>query len=53
MLFWSHNLTYCVLFQACQSEKQIGQFYTLPSEHIRLLFPHGLPKRYQQQAGFV
>uniref|UniRef100_A0A8C7YLU6 Small ribosomal subunit protein mS29 n=1 Tax=Oryzias sinensis TaxID=183150 RepID=A0A8C7YLU6_9TELE len=34
---------------ASQSEKQIGQFYTLPAEHIRLLFPHGLPNRYQQQ----
>uniref|UniRef100_A0A8C7YPE8 Small ribosomal subunit protein mS29 n=1 Tax=Oryzias sinensis TaxID=183150 RepID=A0A8C7YPE8_9TELE len=37
------------LFSASQSEKQIGQFYTLPAEHIRLLFPHGLPNRYQQQ----
>ncbi|XP_068592396.1 small ribosomal subunit protein mS29 isoform X2 [Cebidichthys violaceus] len=35
---------------ACQSEKQMGQYYTLPSAHIRTLFPHGLPRRYQQQA---
>ncbi|XP_031155222.1 28S ribosomal protein S29, mitochondrial [Sander lucioperca] len=34
---------------ACQSEKYIGQYYTLPSAHIRTLFPHGLPWRYQQQ----
>ncbi|KAM3613646.1 uncharacterized protein V6R79_002878 [Siganus canaliculatus] len=34
---------------ACQSEKHIGQYYTLPSAHIRTLFPHGLPWRYQQQ----
>lgn len=34
---------------ACQSEKHLGQFYTLPSAHIRPLFPHGLPWRYQQQ----
>lgn len=35
--------------QASQSEKHIGQYYTLPSEHIRTLFPHGLPWRYRQQ----
>uniref|UniRef100_A0A3Q3W8L3 Small ribosomal subunit protein mS29 n=1 Tax=Mola mola TaxID=94237 RepID=A0A3Q3W8L3_MOLML len=34
---------------ACQSEKHIGQYYALPSAHIRTLFPHGLPWRYQQQ----
>lgn len=34
---------------ACQSEKHMGQYYTLPSAHIRTLFPHGLPRRYQQQ----
>ncbi|XP_020492755.1 28S ribosomal protein S29, mitochondrial [Labrus bergylta] len=34
---------------ACQSGNQIGQYYTLPSAHIRTLFPHGLPRRYQQQ----
>uniref|UniRef100_A0A3Q1BI87 Small ribosomal subunit protein mS29 n=1 Tax=Amphiprion ocellaris TaxID=80972 RepID=A0A3Q1BI87_AMPOC len=34
---------------ACQSEKHLGQFYTLPSAHFRPLFPHGLPYRYQQQ----
>ncbi|XP_054477958.1 28S ribosomal protein S29, mitochondrial [Anoplopoma fimbria] len=34
---------------ACQSEKQFGQYYTLPSAHVRTLFPHGLPRRYQQQ----
>ncbi|KAL6109458.1 dap3 [Pungitius sinensis] len=34
---------------ACQSERQIGQYYTLPSADIRTLFPHGLPRRYQLQ----
>uniref|UniRef100_A0A8C2YX41 Small ribosomal subunit protein mS29 n=1 Tax=Cyclopterus lumpus TaxID=8103 RepID=A0A8C2YX41_CYCLU len=34
---------------ACQSQKQIGQYFTVPSAHIRTLFPHGLPRRYQQQ----
>lgn len=34
---------------ACQSEGHIGQYYTVPSAHIRTLFPHGLPPRYQQQ----
>ncbi|XP_029958493.1 small ribosomal subunit protein mS29 [Salarias fasciatus] len=34
---------------ACQSEKHIGQYYTLPPAHTRPLFPHGLPWRYQQQ----
>lgn len=34
---------------ACQSEKHLGQFYTLPPAHTRPLFPHGLPYRYQQQ----
>uniref|UniRef100_A0A1A8GQB1 Small ribosomal subunit protein mS29 n=1 Tax=Nothobranchius korthausae TaxID=1143690 RepID=A0A1A8GQB1_9TELE len=31
-------------------EKHIGQFYTLPPSHVRPLFPHGLPYRFQQQA---
>ncbi|XP_056142452.1 28S ribosomal protein S29, mitochondrial isoform X2 [Lampris incognitus] len=30
-------------------EKHIGQYYTLPPEHIRTLFPHGLPRRFQTQ----
>ncbi|KAF3691971.1 28S ribosomal protein S29, mitochondrial [Channa argus] len=34
---------------AHQSEKHIGQYYTLPSSHVHTLFPHGLPGRYQQQ----
>lgn len=34
---------------ACQSEKHIGQYYTLPPAHTRPLFPHGFPWRYQQQ----
>ncbi|KAF3839715.1 hypothetical protein F7725_018432, partial [Dissostichus mawsoni] len=34
---------------ACHSEQHMGQYYTLPSTHIRTLFPHGLPGRYQQQ----
>ncbi|XP_040901282.1 28S ribosomal protein S29, mitochondrial isoform X2 [Toxotes jaculatrix] len=34
---------------ACQSEKQVGQFYTLPPAHVRTAFPHGFPWRYQQQ----
>ncbi|XP_060937176.1 28S ribosomal protein S29, mitochondrial [Limanda limanda] len=32
-----------------QSEKHLGQYYTLPSAHISTVFPHGLPWRYQQQ----
>uniref|UniRef100_A0A1A7WET9 Small ribosomal subunit protein mS29 n=1 Tax=Iconisemion striatum TaxID=60296 RepID=A0A1A7WET9_9TELE len=35
---------------ALHTEKHIGQFYTLPPSHIRPLFPHGLPYRFQQQA---
>uniref|UniRef100_A0A8P4KBT9 Small ribosomal subunit protein mS29 n=1 Tax=Dicentrarchus labrax TaxID=13489 RepID=A0A8P4KBT9_DICLA len=34
---------------ACQSEKHFGQYYTLPSAHVRTVFPHGLPMRYKQQ----
>lgn len=34
---------------AYQSEKHIGQYYTLPSAVIPTLFPRGLPPRYQQQ----
>ncbi|XP_034554422.1 28S ribosomal protein S29, mitochondrial [Notolabrus celidotus] len=34
---------------ACHSEKHIGQYYTLPSAHIRTIFPHGLPRNFQQQ----
>ncbi|XP_047455870.1 28S ribosomal protein S29, mitochondrial [Mugil cephalus] len=34
---------------ACHSEKHIGQYYTLPSAHISRAFPHGLPRRFQQQ----
>uniref|UniRef100_A0A7N6AMJ2 Small ribosomal subunit protein mS29 n=1 Tax=Anabas testudineus TaxID=64144 RepID=A0A7N6AMJ2_ANATE len=34
---------------ACQSEKHFGQYYTLPSADVRTLFPHGLPRRFQQQ----
>ncbi|TNN72952.1 28S ribosomal protein S29, mitochondrial [Liparis tanakae] len=34
----------------CQSQNQIGQYFTLPSAQIRTLFPHGLPRRYEQQA---
>ncbi|XP_028281046.1 small ribosomal subunit protein mS29 [Parambassis ranga] len=34
---------------ACQSERHIGQYYTVPPGHIGTLFPHSLPKRYQQQ----
>lgn len=36
-------------FQAFQSEKHFGQYYTVPSAHIHSLFPHGLPRRYQRQ----
>uniref|UniRef100_A0A8C2WJY6 Small ribosomal subunit protein mS29 n=1 Tax=Cyclopterus lumpus TaxID=8103 RepID=A0A8C2WJY6_CYCLU len=43
------DLTYFVSSKACQSQKQIGQYFTVPSAHIRTLFPHGLPRRYQQQ----
>ncbi|XP_028327475.1 small ribosomal subunit protein mS29 [Gouania willdenowi] len=35
---------------ARHSEQHLGQHYTLPSAHIRSLFPHGLPYRFQQQA---
>lgn len=34
---------------AFQSEKNIGQYYTVPSAHIHKLFPLGLPRRYQRQ----
>lgn len=34
---------------ACQSEKHLGQYYTLPSAHVRTAFPHGLPWRYREQ----
>nr|XP_057939459.1 28S ribosomal protein S29, mitochondrial [Doryrhamphus excisus] len=34
---------------ACQSEKHIGQFYTISPAHTRSVFPHGLPCRFQQQ----
>lgn len=34
---------------ACQSEKHLGQYYTLPSAHLRTVFPHGLPSRFQEQ----
>lgn len=40
---------YFVSFKVCQSQNQIGQYFTLPSAQIRTLFPHGLPRRYQQQ----
>lgn len=33
----------------CQTEKHIGQHYTLPSAHINTLFPHGLPWRFKQR----
>ncbi|XP_029307921.1 small ribosomal subunit protein mS29 [Cottoperca gobio] len=35
---------------AFQSEKHIGQYYTLPSEHISTAFPRSLPTRFQEQA---
>ncbi|KAF7663037.1 hypothetical protein LDENG_00220460 [Lucifuga dentata] len=34
---------------AHQSQKHVGQYYTVPPAHIPSLFPHGLPRRYQQQ----
>ncbi|XP_053743635.1 28S ribosomal protein S29, mitochondrial [Synchiropus splendidus] len=34
---------------ARQTEKHIGQYYTIPAAHIRTLFPHGLPRRYHKQ----
>ncbi|XP_072316794.1 small ribosomal subunit protein mS29 [Eucyclogobius newberryi] len=34
---------------ACQTENHAGQFYTVPAAHMRTLFPHGLPPRYQLQ----
>uniref|UniRef100_A0A672YN88 Small ribosomal subunit protein mS29 n=1 Tax=Sphaeramia orbicularis TaxID=375764 RepID=A0A672YN88_9TELE len=34
---------------ACQSEKHLGQYYTVPSSHVRAVFPQGLRARYPQQ----
>lgn len=34
---------------AGQSEKHIGQYYTIPPAHIQTVFPHGLPARFQVQ----
>ncbi|KAL2084704.1 hypothetical protein ACEWY4_020222 [Coilia grayii] len=34
---------------ACHAEVHLGQYYTLPSSHLRTLFPHGLPYRFQLQ----
>ncbi|XP_067093241.1 28S ribosomal protein S29, mitochondrial [Osmerus mordax] len=34
---------------ACHSENHLGQYYTLPPDHPRTLFPHGLPPRFQLQ----
>uniref|UniRef100_A0AAQ4PKR6 Small ribosomal subunit protein mS29 n=1 Tax=Gasterosteus aculeatus aculeatus TaxID=481459 RepID=A0AAQ4PKR6_GASAC len=48
-VFWLLMLHIFVSLKVCQSERQIGQYYTLPSAHIRTLFPHGLPRRYQLQ----
>ncbi|XP_039623250.1 28S ribosomal protein S29, mitochondrial [Polypterus senegalus] len=30
-------------------EQQIGQFYTIPDNEVKSVFPHGLPYRFQQQ----
>uniref|UniRef100_A0A4W6FSE5 Small ribosomal subunit protein mS29 n=1 Tax=Lates calcarifer TaxID=8187 RepID=A0A4W6FSE5_LATCA len=38
-----------VSFQACHSEKHVGQFYTVPPAHVRIVFPYGLPRRYIEQ----
>ncbi|KAL4636165.1 28S ribosomal protein S29, mitochondrial isoform X1 [Arapaima gigas] len=34
---------------ANHSEQDLGQFYTLPPGHVRSVFPHGLPCRFQLQ----
>ncbi|KAF4088412.1 hypothetical protein AMELA_G00081570 [Ameiurus melas] len=34
---------------ACHTGQHAGQYYTLPSEHVRTMFPHGLPSRFQMQ----
>ncbi|KAK7878849.1 hypothetical protein WMY93_030875 [Mugilogobius chulae] len=34
---------------ACHTENHAGQFYTVPASHIRTVFPHGLPPRFQEQ----
>ncbi|XP_041649497.1 28S ribosomal protein S29, mitochondrial [Cheilinus undulatus] len=34
---------------ACQSERHIGQYYTLRPGEVHTLFPHGLPRRFQKQ----
>ncbi|KAI4874823.1 hypothetical protein NFI96_023754, partial [Prochilodus magdalenae] len=33
----------------CHTDLHAGQYYTLPPAHIRTLFPHGLPPRFQMQ----
>ncbi|XP_030640574.1 small ribosomal subunit protein mS29 [Chanos chanos] len=35
---------------ACHADQHLGQYYTLPPAHLRALFPHGLPPRFQLQA---
>ncbi|XP_062847805.1 28S ribosomal protein S29, mitochondrial [Trichomycterus rosablanca] len=34
---------------SCHAEHHVGQYYTLPAAHVRTLFPHGLPQRFQMQ----
>ncbi|XP_076135642.1 small ribosomal subunit protein mS29 [Alosa pseudoharengus] len=33
----------------CHAEVHMSQYYTLPPGHVRTLFPHGLPYRFQLQ----
>ncbi|XP_031431720.1 28S ribosomal protein S29, mitochondrial isoform X2 [Clupea harengus] len=34
---------------ACHAEVHMGQYYTLSPVHLRTVFPHGLPSRFQLQ----
>ncbi|XP_072572780.1 small ribosomal subunit protein mS29 [Paramormyrops kingsleyae] len=34
---------------ANHSQQDVGQYYTLPPDQLRSAFPHGLPRRFQQQ----
>ncbi|KAI5106071.1 28S ribosomal protein S29, mitochondrial, partial [Silurus meridionalis] len=33
----------------CHTGQHAGQYYTIPPAHVRTLFPHGLPARFQMQ----
>ena len=52
-LVFGHCLLIGLSLQAFQSEKHIGQYYTVPPAHFHSLFPLGLPRRYQRQVCFL